>query len=73
MKLLLICLFAAICGAYVDALFDNRQRDWDEGYRYAVAQYGARKVEHDKIMRNVGLCKWARLMAEDIKCKTEQP
>lgn len=28
------------------------------------------KDEHDTIMRKVGLCKWAAIMSEDIKCRT---
>lgn len=45
------------------------------GYKRAdaeiTARYDTRRDEHDKIMRKVGLCTWARIMSEDIKCKSE--
>lgn len=43
------------------------------GYARAVAEHIMRKDEHDDIMRKIGVCKWATIMAEDIRCKSELP
>lgn len=32
-----------------------------------------RKSEHDRVMQYVGACKWAKIMAEDIRCRGELP
>lgn len=50
---------------------------WTEGDRHghlrANAQRDARKDEHDRIMQKIGTCKWAKIVAEDIRCKQELP
>lgn len=45
----------------------------EEGVRLAHAENNIRVEEHDRIMQRVGICKWAKIMAEDIRCKTELP
>lgn len=44
-----------------------------KGVQMAHAENGIRVEEHDRVMQRVGICKWAKIMAEDIRCKTELP
>jgi hypothetical protein len=43
------------------------------GYARATAEQAVRKSEHDLVMQKIGVCKWAKIMAEDTRCKTELP
>lgn len=43
------------------------------GRQQERALYDARKDEHDSVMRKVGVCKWSKIMADDIRCKQELP
>ena len=43
------------------------------GYMRANGEQAARWEEHDRIMQYVGVCKWAKIMADDMRCKTELP
>lgn len=44
-----------------------------EGIKLAHAENNIRVSENDLIMQRVGICKWAKIMAEDHHCKTELP
>lgn len=35
--------------------------------------YETRKSEHDRIMQYIGVCKWSKVMAADIRCLGELP
>lgn len=37
------------------------------------AAEAARLSEHNRIMQFIGVCKWAKIMAEDTRCKGELP
>lgn len=43
------------------------------GYAVAYSEQAARASEHDRVMQYVGVCKWAKIVADDIRCKTELP
>lgn len=43
------------------------------GYARREYEQALVKDEHDRVMRKVGLCKWAAIMADDIRCKAELP
>jgi hypothetical protein len=43
------------------------------GFDYVVKQERDAKAEHDKIMRDIGICDWAKVMAKNIQCQRQLP
>lgn len=43
----------------------------DNGFEAGVKQERDAREEHDKFMRKIGACDWAKIMADDIKCKSQ--
>ena len=41
------------------------------GERHAEARAEAAKSYHDTVMRKIGVCSWAKIMAAQIECKNE--
>jgi len=41
------------------------------GERRAEERQVAAKADHDAVMRKIGVCSWAKVMATLIECKTE--
>lgn len=48
-------------------------RGLNVGYALAYSEQAARASEHERIMKYVGLCKWAKIWAEDTRCGKELP
>lgn len=69
--LVLVCLVVMLCaGALGAALREVARQD---GYEQAKAEQRATRDEHDRIMQKIGVCKWAKIVAEDTHCKAELP
>jgi len=68
--IILIGLGIALLGG---ALYGGWTEGDRHGYFRANAQRDARKDEHDQVMQKIGVCKWAKIMADDIRCKQELP
>lgn len=45
----------------------------ESGFEAGVKQERDTKAEHDKIMRKIGTCDWAKIMADHIQCKRQLP
>lgn len=71
MKQLAIVALSLLIGAAIDAAINAHQ--WQAGYAQATAEETARKDEHDRVMRYIGVCKWSKIVADDIRCKSELP
>jgi len=73
----LISLVAILAAGFVYGLFygydwgisDGRQA----GRREVLAEKVIEKSEYDREMQQAGLCKWVKLMADDVRCKAELP
>lgn len=65
-----IC-FLILLGAAADAAYNASQ--WQAGYEQARAEFFSAKSEHDRIMQQVGLCKWAKIWADHTRCQSELP
>jgi hypothetical protein len=59
--------------AYGSGWYDGARRGDKFGYTRAVAEEAARQTEHARIMQFIGVCKWAKVMEADERCKTELP
>lgn len=43
------------------------------GVKLAHAENSIRTSQYDLDMQRVGVCKWAKIMQEDLRCKQELP
>jgi hypothetical protein len=59
----------ALCGIFLVAINGARQGGIEEGIR----QERSIKAEHDKVMRDVGTCDWAKVVAKSIQCERQLP
>jgi hypothetical protein len=48
-------------------------RGLNVGYALAYSEQYARVSEHERVMKFVGVCKWAKIMADDTRCGKELP
>ena len=67
----LIGLALGISGAVVIAALSDHQ--YNAGFDAGVKQERALKAEHDKFMRDLGTCDWAKIMSKNIKCQRQLP
>lgn len=71
-KFWIATLAADLIGVAVGFHFGN-ERGINIGYAVANSEHAARASEHNLVMQKVGLCAWARVMADDVRCKQELP
>lgn len=57
------------CATFFVAVHSARESGIAEGIR----QERAIKAEHDKAMKDLGACDWAKLMAKSIQCERQLP
>ena len=43
------------------------------GFEAGVQQERALKAEHDKFMRDLGTCDWAKIKSKNIQCQRQLP
>lgn len=55
-------------GIVVAALSDHQYR---AGFNAGVTQERVAKAEHNKQMRDLGTCDWAKIMAKNIQCERQ--
>lgn len=46
---------------------------WQSGFDAGVKRERDAKSEHDKVMRDLGACDWAKVMAKHIQCQRQLP
>lgn len=71
--LVTIALVAGAMGICAANGIVNYRQGYSDGKTAEAALYQSNKSEHDRIMQFVGVCKWAKIMADDIRCKQELP
>lgn len=52
---------------------DLSDHQYNAGFDAGVRQERAVKAEHDKFMRDLGTCDWAKTMSKNIQCQRQLP
>jgi ribulose bisphosphate carboxylase small subunit len=47
------------------------RQGWKQGVEYANQLHTANREEHDTMMRKIGVCSWAKVMAAQVQCQNE--
>lgn len=70
-RAILFGLALGLSGAVVIAALSDHQ--YNAGFDAGVRQERAAIAEHDKFMREIGTCDWAKIMSKNIQCQRQLP
>lgn len=63
--------FAIIFAIALVIAADGYDRGWHDGTVAADKRHAEDREEHDRIMRKIGVCSWAKVVAAQVQCKSE--
>lgn len=66
-----VSIVSAVVVAFVVGYGLGSGTGFERGERHAELVAASSRAEHDRLMRKVGVCSWAKVMAAQVQCATE--